>query len=59
LVREEIKKEIKDILKFNESEGTTYPFMGHNECSLRGKLIALNASIKKKWREHQQLNISS
>jgi hypothetical protein len=25
LVKEEIKKRVKDILEFNENEGTTYP----------------------------------
>jgi hypothetical protein len=48
LVKEEIKKEIKGFLEFNENEGHIIPkLMGHNETVLRGKLIALTASKKK------------
>jgi hypothetical protein len=47
LVKEEIKKEIKDFLEFNEHEGTSCQNLwGTMKAVPRGKLIALSASKK-------------
>jgi hypothetical protein len=43
LVREEIKKEIKEFLKFNENVNTTYPNLWDTmKAVVRGKLISLS-----------------
>ena len=48
LVKEEIKKEIRLFLEFNENEATTYPNLWDKmKAFLRGELIALSASKKK------------
>jgi hypothetical protein len=53
LVKEGIKKEIKDFLDFNENEDTTYPKLWDKmKAFLRGKLIASRASKKKLERAH-------
>jgi hypothetical protein len=48
LVKEEIKKEIKDFLKFNKNDCTTFPVLWNTtKAVLRGKLIALSSSKSK------------
>ena len=48
MVKEEIKKEIKDFLEFNENEGTICSNLWNTiKAVLRGKLIVLSASKKK------------
>jgi hypothetical protein len=48
LVKEEIKKEIKDFLEFNENEATRHPNLWDTvKTVVREKLIASSSSIKK------------
>jgi hypothetical protein len=48
LVKDEIKKELKDFLDFNENEAPTYPNLWDTmKVALIGKLIPLRASKKK------------
>jgi hypothetical protein len=48
LVKEEIKKAIKDFLEFNENEDTKYPNSWDTMTAvLRGKLTALSTSERK------------
>jgi hypothetical protein len=56
LIEEEIKKEIKDFLEFNENEATKYLKVWDTmEALLRGKLLALSASKKKLERTHTSI----
>jgi hypothetical protein len=53
LVKEKIKKEMKEFLYFNENEATTYPNLWETmKAILRGKLVG-------QWTMHRQHDLQS
>jgi hypothetical protein len=53
LVKEEIKKEIKDFLVFNKNDSTTYTnFWDTMKAVLRGKLIDMSSAKRELERAH-------
>jgi hypothetical protein len=51
--KEGIKKEVKDFIDFNENKATAYPNLWDTmKAFLRGELIALSASKKKREKAH-------
>ena len=53
LIREEINKDIKDFLEFNENVDTPYPNLWDTMIAvLRGKFIALGSLVKKLERSY-------
>ena len=59
LVREEINKEIKDSLEFNENDDTAYPnFWDTKKAVLWEKFMALSALVKK-WESSYCCNITA
>ena len=52
-VKEEIKKEVKVFIEFNENKDTTYSNLWDTmKAVLRGKLLALSAQLKKTEKAH-------